>query len=98
MKMEMKIEVDGKEYTVEAHIHEGEKQITTKYTVVIENVPHELGVTLNSSLYQDLKGIYGLDPEKELANIIHEEMKLEISKLTGGYYWKDAMRSYEKPT
>lgn len=52
-----------------------------KFSIVLNDKPHQLKATIDTVLVDDLKQICGLDAEKELENVIIYEIKLEIFQI-----------------
>lgn len=82
------IEVDDIKYPFECF--KDKNQYSFKYKDT-DDKWYELKVTVTDGLINDMKDIFGLALDKELENIIVEEMKLEISKAKDGEYWRSKL-------
>lgn len=83
-----KVRVDENEYEVRYVVHGDPIYFSstsyTSFEVKMNDEYIPLKASYTNELVRDLCCVMGLDPVKELANIIHEEAKKEIRELVKG--------------
>lgn len=74
------VTVDGITYPITKVVEKGSRYTYIKFTTTIDDKLHTFSAEYATELYDDLKGIYGLDADEEISNILGFEFAEEIRK------------------